>query len=220
MIAIAEETLDLRRCEFSSQLRLLIPTFSLPSAPTHITMRLHCTGNAPLPLIRPKAKKSAFSVLSLAPVNFRRILPVPRRGDRVVSYYALFKGWLLLSQPPTCLRQRTSFSLSIDFGTLICDLGCFPCVHEALPSHTHWHILDRGIRSLFGQPTREGTEDHSVLYPLYCYTPLPLKAFRGEPAITRLDKLITTNHNSSGDIERSIGSGLHFTFVKLHPGHG
>ena len=60
-------------------------------------------------------------------------------GRRVVSYYALFKGWLLLSQPPTCLRQRTSFSLSIDFGTLICDLGCFPCVHEASPSHTHWY---------------------------------------------------------------------------------
>ena len=27
---------------------------------------------------------------------------------RPVSYYALFQGWLLLSQPPGCLRARTS----------------------------------------------------------------------------------------------------------------
>ena len=28
--------------------------------------------------------------------------------SRPVSYYALFQGWLLLSQPPGCLRARTS----------------------------------------------------------------------------------------------------------------
>jgi hypothetical protein len=28
---------------------------------------------------------------------------------RLVSYYAFFKGWLLLSQPPSCLGQSTSF---------------------------------------------------------------------------------------------------------------
>ena len=53
---------------------------------------------------------------------------------RVVSYYALFKGWLLLSQPPTCLRQNTSFSLSLHLGALSGDLGSFPRDHEALPS--------------------------------------------------------------------------------------
>ena len=137
-----------------------------------------------------------------------------------MSYYALFKGWLLLSQPPTCLRQRTSFSLSIDFGTLICDLGCFPCVHEASPSHTHWNTFHKSIRSLFGKPTLAGTANQSVLYPSCYCIPLPLKAFRGEPAITKLDKLFTSNHNSSNDIERSTGSGLHLDFSKLHPGHG
>ena len=30
-------------------------------------------------------------------------------GHRPVSCYAFFKGWLLLSQPPGCLRDRTSF---------------------------------------------------------------------------------------------------------------
>ena len=48
--------------------------------------------------------KSIDSVLCLAPVNFRR------RVIRLVSCYALFKGWLLLSQPPSCLYISTSFS--------------------------------------------------------------------------------------------------------------
>ena len=48
--------------------------------------------------------KSIASVLCLAPVNFRR------RVIRPVSCYALFKGWLLLSQPPGCLDISTSFS--------------------------------------------------------------------------------------------------------------
>src|SRR5260370_10993559 len=30
--------------------------------------------------------------------------------DRPVSYYAFFKGWLLLSQPPGCLGRPTSFT--------------------------------------------------------------------------------------------------------------
>ena len=45
----------------------------------------------------------AVSVLCLAPIHFRR------RITRLVSYYALFKGWLLLSQPPSCLCDSTSF---------------------------------------------------------------------------------------------------------------
>ena len=46
----------------------------------------------------------AASVPSLAPLNFWRVTA------RLVSYYALFKGWLLLSQPPGCLGSPTSFS--------------------------------------------------------------------------------------------------------------
>ena len=44
------------------------------------------------------------SVYRLAPLN------LPRRPTRPVSYYAFFKGWLLLSQPPGCLCLPTSFS--------------------------------------------------------------------------------------------------------------
>ena len=40
----------------------------------------------------------------LSPVHFRRNNALP------VSYYALFKGWLLLSKPPGCFSIVTSFS--------------------------------------------------------------------------------------------------------------
>ena len=43
MIAIAEETLGFRRSGLSPDLRLLIPTFSLPSAPACFTTHLHCS---------------------------------------------------------------------------------------------------------------------------------------------------------------------------------
>src|SRR5438067_4273760 len=42
--------------------------------------------------------------VALAPIHLRR-----RTADRPVSYYAFFKGWLLLSQPPGCLGRPTSF---------------------------------------------------------------------------------------------------------------
>ena len=57
--------------------------------------------NAPLPLTL--SSKPVASVHRLAPLN------LPRRPTRPVSYYAFFKGWLLLSQPPGCLWLSTSF---------------------------------------------------------------------------------------------------------------
>ena len=47
----------------------------------------------------------------LRPVNF----PGPR--PQRVSCYALFKGWLLLSQPPRCLRSQKPFTLYHLTGT-------------------------------------------------------------------------------------------------------
>ena len=80
---------------------LLTPAFSLPSAPAVLTVNLRRPWNAPLPLIL--TYESAISVLCLAPVHLRRSV------TRLVSYYALFKGWLLLSQPPSCFDNSTSF---------------------------------------------------------------------------------------------------------------
>ena len=55
-----------------------------------------------------------------APVHFRR------RATRLVSCYALFKGWLLLSQPPSCLCISTSFSTQHAFWGLGWRSGLFP----------------------------------------------------------------------------------------------
>jgi hypothetical protein len=52
LIAIAEETLDLRGADFSSALRLLMPTFSLPSAPPRLaagaSVHLKCSPTSPM----------------------------------------------------------------------------------------------------------------------------------------------------------------------------
>ena len=63
--------------------------------------------NAPLPLIwNAISYEPVASVYSFSPVTFSA-----QDGlSRPVSYYAFFKGWLLLSQPPDCLGLPTSFS--------------------------------------------------------------------------------------------------------------
>ncbi len=45
---------------------------------------------------------------------------------RPVSCYAFFKGLLLLSKPPGCLRTRTSFTTELRFGDLSEWSGLFP----------------------------------------------------------------------------------------------
>ena len=84
-----------------THLALLIPAFSLPTSPAVLSIDLRPCWNAPLPLTY--KCESAVSVLYLAPVHLRRSV------TRLVSYYALFKGWLLLSQPPSCFDNSTSF---------------------------------------------------------------------------------------------------------------
>src|SRR5262245_59911053 len=109
MIVIAEETSDLRRCEFSSQLRLLIPAFSLPNAPAGFTADLHSSWKYSPTTHRDESRRIHNFGTMLSPVTSSAHLALSPKGHRSVSYYALFKGWLLLSQPPTCLRQNTSF---------------------------------------------------------------------------------------------------------------
>src|SRR5579862_5366003 len=84
-----------------------------PFNATHVSIRTSDTSSGPrgsafaglqnalLPLAI--ARKSAASVTGLAPLH------LPRRTTRSVSYYAFFKGWLLLSQPPDCFSLPTSF---------------------------------------------------------------------------------------------------------------
>ena len=63
---------------------------------------------------------SCASVADFAPLDYRR------DGTRPVSCYALFQGWLLLSQPPGCLRTVTSFPTQPAFGDLSSRSGLFP----------------------------------------------------------------------------------------------
>ena len=94
--------LGLSVCRILTYISLLTPAFSLPCSPPLLTVRLLRACNAPLPLN--SEVESAASVVCLAPVHFWR------RVTRLVSCYALFEGWLLLSQPPSCLCIPTSFS--------------------------------------------------------------------------------------------------------------
>ena len=70
------------------------PYFYPPSTPTYRTQLS----------LWPKV-----SATSLSPVHFRG--PQARK----VSCYALFKGWLLLSLPPCCLRSETPFCLTLSW---------------------------------------------------------------------------------------------------------
>ncbi len=63
---------------------------------------------------------SVASVRCLSPGNFRR------HTTRPVSCYAFFKGWLLLSQPPGCLSNLTTFTTEQRFRDLSGRSGFFP----------------------------------------------------------------------------------------------
>src|ERR1700749_1364522 len=98
---VAEETLGLRRGGLSPPLSLLMSAFALPIPPAHFPVHLRRLTERS-PTMRAK-HASAASVYGLAPLH------LPRRTTRSVSYYAFFKGWLLLSQPPDCFSLPTSF---------------------------------------------------------------------------------------------------------------
>ena len=67
MINIAQESLGLRRTDFSSVLSLLIPAYSLHSAPALLTLDLHRPVNALLPPVLRQAR--GFGDM-LSPVTF------------------------------------------------------------------------------------------------------------------------------------------------------
>ena len=128
-----------------SHLHTLQPT-------SQLTFNAEC--NALLPLFRIRS----FGVL-LIPDHLRRY------STRPVSYYALFKWWLLLSQHPGCHSRITSSRTKLDFGTLAGDLGCFHFDDEHYRSPTHCQDSLYGIRSLIGMRSRVGPHSHSVALP-------------------------------------------------------
>lgn len=130
LIDIASETSSLRHLEFSSRDSLLMSAFSLLPIPVNLTVRLHYWQDAPLP---PAIGGAPSSVGYLAPIILGARSPVRRNvGPIQVSCYALFEGWLLLSQPPCCVGDLTTFPLKNHLGTLDESLGCFPFAETSL----------------------------------------------------------------------------------------
>ena len=150
----------------------------------------------------------------LSPVHYRR------RPPRPVSYYALLKWWLLLSQHPGCLRNPTSFRTERDLGTLAGDLGCSPLDDEAYPSPSSCPGLYRGIRSLVSKGSRVGPLADSVaLPPMPTNLTLTLKLFRRERAISTFDDTFNPPHSSSPSFSTLVSSVLQKVLPFLQPGH-
>ena len=150
----------------------------------------------------------------LSPVHYRRRLPRP------VSYYALLKWWLLLSQHPGCLRKPTSFRTEHALGTLAGGLGCSPLDDEAYPPPSSCRTLNRGIRSLVRKGSRVGPLADSVaLPPVPTTATLTLKLFRRERAISTFDDTFNPPHRSSPSFSTLVSSDLHRVLPLLHPAH-
>ncbi len=150
----------------------------------------------------------------LSPVHYRRRIPRP------VSYYALFKWWLLLSQHPGCHRNPTSFRTEHALGTLAGDLGSSPLDDEAYPPPSSCLGLNRGIRSLVSEGSRVGPLPNSVaLPPMPTTTTHPLKVFRRERAIPTFDDTFSPPHSSSPSFSTLVCSVLQAALPALQPGH-
>ncbi len=163
---------------------------------------------------RPKSCSTRCFGVTLSPVHYRRRTPRP------VSYYALFKWWLLLSQHPGCPRSPTSFRTERDLGTLAGDLGCSPLDDEAYPPPSSCPTIHAGIRSLVSKGSRVGPLSNSVaLPPVPTSRTLTLKLFRRERAISTFDDTFNPPPGSSPSFSTLVGSDLHGVLPPLHPAH-
>ncbi len=159
-----------------------MPAFSPARAPPLLTVRLH------------RGVRRSSTTSNGKPFEIRRfgegLIPdhLRRRPARPVSYYALFKWWLLLSQHPGCHRRTTSSRTEPLLGTLADGLGCFRLDRGHYRSRSHSRGTPTGIRSLVEVRRRVAPHPLSVALPPVGNGPrLPLKAFRREPDISPFD---------------------------------
>jgi hypothetical protein len=171
--------------------------------------------------LRPYVQRSPTVALLLPAASASRLSPVHyrRRTPRPVSYYALFKWWLLLSQHPGCPRGSTSFRTERDFGALAGGLGCSPLDDEAYPPPSSCPAWYTGIRSLVRKGSRVGPLSDSVaLPPVSTNKTLTLKLFRRERAISTFDDTFNPPHRSSHSFSTLMSSVLHGVLPPLQPG--
>ena len=155
-----------------------MPTYALAHAPAVVAVDLQCG------VLRSPTEyyySRSFGV-RLIPGHLRR------PTSRPVSFYALFKWWLLLSQHPGCHGNKTSSITKTYLGTLAGDQGCFPFDLGGYPPRSHSRITRTGIRSLIEAGSLAGPCPHSVALPPDCYNArLSQKTFRGVPDISTFD---------------------------------
>ena len=209
LISMAAEPLGIRWGGFAPPSRYSCRHSHSP--PLHLGSRLgfSADGDAPLPWLAP----SAASVTGLSPGG----LSAPRHS-RPVSYYALFQGWLLLSQPPGCLRAATTLPTEPVVRDLSRRSGLFPSRRRIFaPAVSHpppaWSSNARPDSAAFvvwfgsvsGKPPRRS----SAIPPRRPTGGLHLNAFRGEPAISGFAWHFTATRSSSGPFATDLGSALH-----------
>ena len=93
---------------------------------THTGILTSMRSTKPLSSASPPMERSPTMFPSIASVSGLAPLHFPRSATRPVSYYALFKWWLLLSQHPGCLCNATSFPTEPVLWDLSCWSGLFP----------------------------------------------------------------------------------------------
>jgi hypothetical protein len=146
-------------------LALLMPTFALPPAPGQFPLPLlGWTGRSPT--TRRISDASAASAADLSPGG----LSAPRH-HRPVSYYALFQGWLLLSQPPGCLCTGTTLPTESALGDLSRRSGLFPSRRRNLApavslQHSSATAFDVWFGSVSGKPPRRSSHATSAVVSL------------------------------------------------------
>ncbi len=194
-----------------TSLALLVPTFALLTPPGD-PFPAPFTGGQDAPLPCRNSCIRGFGT-GLSPVG----LSVPRH-HRPVSYYALFQGWLLLSQPPGCLCTATALPTQSGFGDLSRRSGLFPsrpwnfAPTVSLPGPHH------GIRRLVRVGKRQAPVPIRDATSAVCSCPgLHLNAFRGEPAISGFAWHFTPTHRSSLPFAMDMGSGLHARVPRASP---
>jgi len=214
---------------------LLIPAFALRVAPRALAAPASpLSPNAPLPKpalyyadhteVRPAADLPRLRDYPWAPWRCRR------GATRPVSYYALFQGWLLLSQPPGCLCTTTTFPTQGRFGALSRRSGLLPSWRRRLAPATSLvtHRYTWAFWVWLGLVTCSRPRAHPVPYlPRSCRRTcarppwrLYLHTFRGEPAISGFDGNFSSTHRSSPCFATQVGSGLDGVLPPLHPAHG
>ena len=114
---IAMETLDIRRAGFSPALRYSSQHSHFYTLQQLLTGHLHSDVSTAKSIMYRTLPYHSHILKGYTNPQLRNILSAPLhfkcRISRLVSFYALFKGWLPLSQPPNCLRNSTSFPTKV-----------------------------------------------------------------------------------------------------------